>query len=890
MALRFTDIHAVIDYVKDHVDIVKVISNDISKPIQSDRDSIHIFCPLHDERNSPSFNINSVGQYYKCYGACNDGGDVVKWTTKWHSASISEAVEILAEKYSIDLTPFVRPFTKEEEINDRYQLIFSTAVQWMHTQLINHPTLYKWYKDDTGFEDDVIDQYMVGYCPSVDTLVKFLFAKVSGLSQSEVHKLELDNNIQLNNALIYPIYDITGKPSRLYSKPLDPPPGASYKYLGTSNAHPLFRKDLLFGLYQQRKNIKASKDKKLIIVEGFKAAMASNGVAVMGTNVTDEQIKSVRSLDVRNIIFCFDGDPAGYAASIRVVDDLSKYSGMMVKIANIGLDMQPDSLAKKQGQLALEAVFANAQLPIEFFIAAKYDTTGHLSLEGKYQLLSDIAPAISKMGDAEIDITAAYLSHIIGTTTESIRTYVRDLKAANAKMVNQVAEESLLYHVIVHPQNWAQLQSYLVTEQHFAYSDNQKIFTALGATYRKHQSSLSSASILDEIKIIYPNDVDKFKHRLESIATLKAEYTFEASLEKVIDLWRRRNTILQIDDLKSHMMDMAKTPLEAITKFRKTSISVIDVRQNQKMDPKLVSEKVDALIAERQARGNSIIGFDFGSRMPILNQLLSGIQKQHQIVIAANQGVGKSLLATNIIDPIAIDKRIPTLWINQEMPEEDCVLRLYSIRTGINNTRMQIGNFISHEERLLYKKAADDYSKSNLYFYRPVTGTIDEIYAAIEEHKFKHGIEVVVWDYMQLVVAGKDQRGLSREEVVSHASNVFTNMVAGTLGLASICIAQLNRENYKEGEVRKAENIGSSYKISQDATDMITIAQKSDKQLAEETGQNRGNRLVYITKRRSGPSDITLACDLEEYNTFSLRFGEKLTDAEKIGFLNFMGA
>lgn len=889
MSLRFTDIHAVIEFIKDRVDIVKVISNDINKPVQGDRDSIHIFCPLHDERNKPSFNINSVGQFYRCYGACNDGGDVVKWTTKWHSVNIVEAVEILAEKYGIDLSPFVRAATKEEELRDRYQLVFSTAVQWMHTQFINHQNLYRWYKEDTGFEDEVIEQYMVGYCPSVDTLVKFLFAKIPGLSQSEVHKLELDNSVQLNNALIYPIFDLSGKPARTYSKPLDPPPGAAYKYLGTSNAHPLFRKDLLFGLWQQRKNIKASKDKKIIITEGFKAAMAANGVAVMGTNVTDEQVKSIRALDVRHIVFCFDGDPAGYAASLRVVDDLGKYSGMMVKIANIGLDMQCDSLVKVHGQVALEAILANAQLPIEFFVATKYDTTGHLSLEGKYQLLADIAPAISKMGDAEIDITAAYLSTVIGTTPDSIRTYVRDLKAKSAKMVNQNAEEALLYHVIVRPQNWAQMQSFLVTEQHFAFPDNQKIFTALGHTYKKHQASLTAASVKDEIKVHYPTDIEKLGPRIDSIATIVPDYAFEAALEKIIDLWRRRNTIIQIDDLKSHLMDMGKTPLEAITSFRKTSISTIDVRQNQKMDPKLVAEKVDALLAERQANVGRVIGYDFGSSMPILNQLLSGIQEKHQIVIAANQGVGKSLLATNIINPIAIDQRIPTLWVNQEMPEEDCVLRLYSVRTGINNTRMQVGNFLSREERLLYKKASEDYYKSNLYFYKPVTGTISEIYAAIEEYKFKHGIKVVVWDYMQLVVADKDQRGSSREEVVSHASNVFTNMVAGTLGLASICIAQLNRENYKEGEVRKAENIGSSYKIAQDATDLITIAQKSAKQIAED-GVGRGNRLIDIAKRRSGPSDITLHADLEEYLTFSLQFSEKLSDAEKIGFTKFVGA
>jgi DNA primase catalytic core len=889
MALRFADLTSVIEYVKDRVDIRKVITEDIGKPAGDNaKENYSIFCPLHDEKNSPSFNINSRMQIWKCFGACNEGGDVIKWMRIWHTVSAAEAVEILAERFNLDLGPFVRPATKEEQLQDRYQLIFSTAVQWMHTQLINHQQLYKWYKDDTGFEDTVIEQYRVGYCPSVDMLVKFLFTKIDGLSQSEVHKLELDNNIQFNNALVYPILDLAGRPARIYTKPLDPPPGASYKYLGTSNAHPLFRQDLLFGLYQQRKDVKDN-GHRLIVTEGFKAAMAAQAAAVMGTNVRDEQIAAIKAIGTKHLIFCFDGDQPGYTASMRVVEDLSKYRGLQVKIAQLPIDSQCDKLVKSQGRLALEAVIANAKLPIEFFVSTKFGTTGGLSLEGKYQLLAEIAPAVSKMNPAEVDITAGYLSNILGTTAESVRIYVRDLKAADSKLANPKAEESLIYHVIVYPQNWAKMQSYLVTDQHFMYSDNQRLFNALSSAYKKHQTSISATAVADEIKILYAKDIEKLTNRLSAITTLSPDYNFEAALANVIDLWRRRNTIIQIEDLRGNMMDMASTPLDAINRFRKNSISNIDVRQNQKITPVLVADKVDQLIAERQRNVGKVIGYDFGASMPVLNQLLSGIQKQHQIVIAANQGVGKSLLALNIINPIAIDQRVPTLWVNQEMPEEDLVLRLYSVRTGINNSRMQTGAFKNKEEVALLRKARDDYYKSNLYFYKPVSGTIDEIYSVIEEFKFKHGIEIVVYDYMQLVVAGRDQRGSSREEVVSHVSNVFTNMVAGTLGLASLCIAQLNRENYKEGEVRKAENIGSSYKIAQDATDLITIAQKSQKQL-EEDGPGRGNRLIDIAKRRSGPSDITLHADLEEHTNFSLRFSERLTDGEILGYTAVQGA
>lgn len=130
---------------------------------------------------------------------------------------------------------------------------------------------------------------------------------------------------------------------------------------------------------------------------------------------------------------------------------------------------------------------------------------------------------------------------------------------------------------------------------------------------------------------------------------------------------------------------------------------------------------------------------------------------------------------------------------------------------------------------------------------------------------------------------------MSPVEVLQEASNVCVGKIAGTLGLASMCIAQLNRTDYKKGQIREAENMGGAYKIAQDATDVITLNEKTPKQIADE-GPSRGNRIINVDKRRGGPGDVIIHCNLDCNDKISLRFTECVTPAEMMGFTSSMAA
>ena len=310
----------------------------------------------------------------------------------------------------------------------------------------------------------------------------------------------------------------------------------------------------------------------------------------------------------------------------------------------------------------------------------------------------------------------------------------------------------------------------------------------------------------------------------------------------------------------------------------------------------MLAEAMQKEIQARQANTSEIIGHDFsriididGQIIPCLTGLtyaLSGLQKQHQVIISANSGVGKSLLALQMAVSLSICPKpadqIPVLWVPLEMNEMEITMRIISMLTGIDNNKVQRARF-SSDENARYLKAMDMIAMSQFYIKKPATGTIDEIFSIYDEFKFKYGIQVGFLDYIQLISAGAADKNTSREETIGRASKLLKRQVAENMRICSVAVAQLNKADFKAGEVRKQENIGGSYQISQDADDLMTITEKTDQQIQEERSM-KGNRKIFLDKRRGGASDIMLDLDLDCLRTMSLRYVECVSPGQMMGF------
>ncbi len=896
MNRTITDIKGAHAKVRKELDIVKVVSDDLGPPTKTTGNDSLWCCPFHSE-NSPSFGVHSQMQIFKCFG-CTKGGDVVKWAELYYGLTWPEAIYLLAVKYGIDISAFERPPTEEEIVKSRYVAIMDEAAKFCCAQLFNNKALLDWYKIDSGFDNTQIADYEVGWTQSVDTLVRHLFTAIPGLTQDDVDKLEFTNKLMWNNSFVYPIKDPSGKTMRFYNKPISPPPDFGGKYVGTSGKHPLMTHKLLYGFHLARRTLRGSKY-SIRVVEGQKAAIASAGVAMMGSSLHEEQIRMLQEHQVKEVIVCFDGDAAGRAASVRLLDDVAIMDSMNVLVAKMPNDTQPDDMVKVSGKPALDKIFDDAVLPIQFFVDTKRDIQGNISTKDRFGLIQELRGFLASIPELHLDLTSTYLSQELAIEPASIKSFVAELKLTKSGLLNKDSEVSVLRHVLLTPRTWSIVRQAVTDPKVFTTGAYQYVFGALDSCHVKARTlsgpdSVTIQAVRDEMAILFSQFKD-LPQVIDTILTTEPKYEFMDALNRMVDLWRRRTGIEQSRVLQSMMQNLGKPTGETLSQFRRELVSGLQVRKDDVSTPILLAEAVQKEIRARQANKSEIIGYDFsriididGQTMPCLTGLtyaLSGLQKQHQVVISANSGVGKSLLALQMAVALSICPKpadqIPVLWIPLEMNEMEITMRIISLLTGLDNNRVQRANF-TDEENLRYMKAMDMIAMSQFYIKKPQTGTIDEIFSIFDEFKFKYGIEAGFLDYIQLISAGAADKGSSREETIGRASKMLKNQMAENMKIVSVCIAQLNKADFKAGEVRKQENVGGSYQISQDADDLMTLTEKTDQQIQEEKGM-LGNRKIFLDKRRGGASDIMINANLDCLRTMSLRYTECVSPGQMMG-------
>jgi len=887
---KFTDIKGAIEALKDAVAIEKIILEDVGTPPKSTGNNIFIWCPFHGEKNKPSFSISPSRKIFKCFGGCGQSGDVITWMEKFHGVSTGEAVTTLAKRVNFDLSKWQRPATEEEKKLELYQRVMNTVAEYCHTLFINNEQLKSWYLTDTGFAEDDLDLYNIGYCPSVDIVAAQVSRMYPELTQDDIRKLEIHRGDIWNNALIYPVCDESGDVCRIYSKQLNPSQDSKGKYISTTDKHPLFKQGLLYGLHLSRQRFRDD-GFKARVVEGFKGAIASGAMALCGTTFTKEQVATLKRYNITEVTVCFDGDQPGYQASLRLVENMQDYQGLLIKLAQLPLDSQPDHVVKQQGRMAMEQIFERAMMPLEFVITTKF-SSGVLSLQEQYALLAEVRPYLKKMSVLEAEINVRYIAGMMKVQPETLFDWVREIRIADTNMFNLEAEKSLLYHAVFMPTNWAAIKQRGFGPTHFALTIHRRLFESIEASYEEHHVRISAATIKDKVMVKFGGQAEVLA-LLQEIMTMEPKYKFQPSIDIVQDLWKRRVVGEQAKALGSTVLDLSQDTTQVLASHRRSMVSIVDTRHDSANTPQQIADKARRELSDRIARRGQVIGYDFSQildvdgkvvgGMPMLNLIMSGLQNQHLVVLSAHKGVGKSLAGMNIAIPLSITQQIPGLWIAQEMTEVEQTFRMASIISGVNNTKIQNG-LLNHEEELRVNKALEMIYRGKLYFHVPDKGNIDEIYAIVEDYYYRYGIKYIVWDYIQMVVAGPNERGMSREEVIGNASKVMKKRIAVDLNIPALLIAQQNRSNYVKGEITQGENIGGSYQIAQDADDLFTIAKKDENEIAEnkQLNKNRGNRTLYIDKRRGGPSDLIIHAELDTDTDVSLRYLEKMEIEEQL--------
>lgn len=245
-----------------------------------------------------------------------------------------------------------------------------------------------------------------------------------------------------------------------------------------------------------------------------------------------------------------------------------------------------------------------------------------------------------------------------------------------------------------------------------------------------------------------------------------------------------------------------------------------------------------------------------------LDRMTAGLHPGDLVIIAGRPSMGKTSLAMNIAEHIAISAGEPVAIFSMEMSAEQLSFRMISSLGRVNQSHLRTGNF-SDEDWHRINSAVSVMSNASIFIDDTPALNPTEVRARSRRLKREHGLGLIVVDYLQLMqVSGS---GENRATEISEISRSL-KALAKELSLPVIALSQLNRSVESRTDKRPVmSDLRESGAIEQDA-DLIAFIYR-DEVYNKET-LRKGIADIIIAKQRNGPiGDIQLTF-LGEYTKF----------------------
>lgn len=361
-----------LEKLKYNNDLVSVISKYVN--LKQSGNTYWGCCPFHHEK-TPSFAVNSLEQYYHCFG-CGKSGDVIKFIEEMESIDFIDAVKLLADNAHMDLPEvmldeniYKKKKEKEEVLN-----ALKEANNYYQSNLEQSENAVNYIKK-RGISGDVVKKFELGYSKDFSSLVKYLNDKKISNYTMKLAGLVGEKNGHIFDSmferLTFPIKNSFNEVIGFSSRILDDNPKLA-KYKNSPQTIVFDKSKVVFGIQFLKQLKNEGKLNEIIIVEGQMDVIGMhnagfiNAVATMGTAFTQLHAKELKRF-CNKIILCFDGDSAGQKATLKAIDVL-KNEDFDIYCVTLPENLDPDEYVKKYGTEKMHEQIQNAKDCFEYRI------------------------------------------------------------------------------------------------------------------------------------------------------------------------------------------------------------------------------------------------------------------------------------------------------------------------------------------------------------------------------------------------------------------------------------------------------------------------------------------------------------------------------------------
>ncbi len=435
-----------LDALTERCDIVEVVSRYV--PLTKKGGNLFGLCPFHNEK-TPSFSVSPDKQIYHCFG-CGKGGGVVGFIMEIENLSFPEAVRFLAERAGMPL-----PEEGEDEelprLRKRLLALNKDAARWFHA-LLWSPAGEKAaaYLERRQIQRRTAVNFGLGFAPDGwDGLLRAMEEK--GYSASELVSAGLATKgkkpgsayDKFRNRLMFPVLDVRGEVVGFSGRALEEE--QEPKYLNSPETVIFSKKRCLFGINLAKNTRRDS----ILLVEGnidvvtLHQAGFDNAVAAMGTALTTEQTRLI-SRYAKEIVLCYDNDPAGKKATERALDILkdSEFTVRVLKLPDRMVDgkavkIDADDFIKLHGPDAFEQLLKGSGGGMDYRLMELCSRFDLNSDEGRVEYLRAACELIAALSSpVEREVWSRRAAEGAGVSAEAMireTELVREKRARSAK-------------------------------------------------------------------------------------------------------------------------------------------------------------------------------------------------------------------------------------------------------------------------------------------------------------------------------------------------------------------------------------------------------------------------------------------------------------------------
>ncbi len=413
---------------------------------------------------------------------------------------------------------------------------------------------------------------------------------------------------------------------------------------------------------------------------------------------------------------------------------------------------------------------------------------------------------------------------------------------------NIEAEESILGSLMLERDSWDQVSD-LVDSSDFYKPAHQKVFETIKFLHAKNQP-IDLITVSNSLQTSGDLESVGGTNLLISLVNKTVSTANVASYAKIV---REKSLLRKIIHSSSTLIERAfNEEFQDVESFLDEAegefYKLGETRQAGGLVGPMEVVKTSVIkIEDLYKRKAEITGLSTGFTM--LDRMTSGLQPGELTIIAARPSMGKTAFALNIAQHIALRLKKTVAFFSLEMGRDSLMMRVLSSEAKINSKDIRAGKVNDSAWPKLIQ-AAGQISESGFYIDESSGVSPLEVRTRARRLKAKHGLDVIMIDYLQLM--DLKLKVESRERAVSEISKTL-KAIAKELAIPVVALAQLNRGVESRSDRRPMlSDLRESGSIEQDA-DVIMMLYRDD-YYDKEDADKAGHAEVIIGKQRNGPT------------------------------------